>query len=153
MREEFRYRPADREKVEQLRSILLQFESAQDPEEQQLQAESFRQRSGGEHDSHDLANYWRSTDVETFLDEAAQPQARRIEGLTRAELVLIAQSILDARTEAEQQFYMKLFDAQMTRPDASLLAFHPPDGLGSDDWDPSANEIVELALNYRLIRL
>ena len=90
-----------------------------------------------------------------FIEIAATPEPKKVADLSRAELVDIVHRIKAAQAESEQQYYMALFDAQVTLPAASLLLFHPPakSRVPPNRWNPTPQEVVDLALAHTPIAL
>ncbi|WP_328685342.1 hypothetical protein [Streptomyces sp. NBC_00343] len=84
---------------------------------------------------------------EEFALEAARPAYPRVPDVTRDELVEVVRRILAADTDAE--YHLRLFTANVTRPAASDLIFHPP----SDLANASAEQIVDAAPAHRPIAL
>jgi hypothetical protein len=70
-------------------------------------------------------------------------------GVTRAELVEVLRRA-DPRVGVndENEAYMMIFDANVPLSKGSLLLYFPPEdsGLEDRDWDPTLEEVVDLAL-------
>jgi hypothetical protein len=120
--------------------------------------EAFNQDTSRCYDARFFREYWRSQDIEDVVDEAAQPQPRRVPGITREELVEIVRRAMPTQPGFEPRysaFYRKLFEANVAMPGAASLIDHPPapKRRAAVDWNPSPEEVVELVLAYRPILL
>jgi hypothetical protein len=85
--------------------------------------------------------------------ESARQRARAMaDKLSKEQLVGLVERIINAEgTEKEINEWVELFACSVPDPEASDLIFWPSTrGLGSN---PSAEEIVEKALNYKPIHL
>lgn len=69
-------------------------------------------------------------------------------GVTRAELIEVIRRA-DPRVgiNDENEAYMAIFDVNVPLPKASMLLYYPPeaDGTEAKEWDPTPEQIVDLA--------
>jgi hypothetical protein len=144
--------------VANLRQMVLLVEQATESADALPALKRLNAATGRELTLEDVLSYPSAYSLDTFVRLIAFAPPRRVANLQVAELVAIAQKIIDSAggdDEAETAYYMALFDAQVTLPGASALIFHPPDDYDGpiSDWQPSAEEVVELALRHRPIAL
>jgi hypothetical protein len=154
LRAELHYRLPELSRLARLRDLLIRIESLPANAEGD-DIELFRALSGKPYTLDDIRSYNSSMTAEDFLLIAAQPAPVRFHGLSRDELADIVRRAMNSGTEAETQYYLALFDAQVEMPTASALIYQPPDDWHGDvsDWDPTPHEVVDLALSYRPIAL
>ena len=154
LRPELRYRPPNPELVKQLRNLLNRFEELSSSSgDTQSVVNAINQLSGAELGHYALENYWRSTSMESFLDQAAQTRPRSVPDIRREELIEIVELWLQASSEPESNYYEALFDAQVTFPGGLMGAFQVPTGVAAESWDPSPAEVVDIARAHVPIRL
>jgi hypothetical protein len=108
---------------------------------------AFNEMTGHDYDASAFAEYYASRDLEDFAQEAARPAHPRVNDITRDELVEIVRRIQAA--DPETNYYLRLLDANVARPDVGGLIFYPPAELRN----ASAEQIVDTALAYRPIAL
>ncbi|WP_330302422.1 MULTISPECIES: hypothetical protein [unclassified Streptomyces] len=108
---------------------------------------AFNNATGHTYDSADFTGYAGWRDLEDFTLEAARPAYPRVPDVAREELVEIVRRILDG--DPEDEFYLRVLEANVTNPRASDLIHHPPAGLE----DASPERIVDEILAYRPIAL
>jgi hypothetical protein len=105
----------------------------------------------------DLDGWFGSLDAEAVATIQLTPPAhelRRLQ-LSRNELVEVARRFMatsESDDQANDEWWMALFDANVPHPAGSTLAFYPP-SRDAGTWNPSPEEVVELALAYRPIAL
>jgi hypothetical protein len=109
---------------------------------------AFNADTGSHCTAHDFHRYDSQGSAEDFAYRAARPRWPRVPDITRDELVEIAGRITSGHTDTD--WYVLLFDTNVTRPAASSLLFDPPTELGDD---PPVARIVDEALAYRPIEL
>jgi hypothetical protein len=156
LRPELRYQPPEPRRMAQLSHLLTDIEGQLEQGGNAAAAITrFNALTGRDYVAWDFQTYYSYTSTEGFLASAAVPAPKRVPDLARAELLAILRSIRASKSEAEQAYYMELFDAQVTLPSASLLLFHPPKGASVDPgkWNPSEEEVVDLALAHKPIAL
>ena len=94
--------------------------------------------------------------IEDFALEAALPQPKRIDNISREELIEIVRLAEDAGFPLSI-YYRELFDLNVPMSGASGLLDYPEDwtpGHNLDKYDPSPEEIVDRALKpTNIIRL
>jgi hypothetical protein len=77
--------------------------------------------------------------------------------MSREELIELVERIMRAEGETEEQAdqLIDLFEANVPRPEASDLIFHPEQALGDayPGRELTAAEVVDFALSYRPIAL
>jgi hypothetical protein len=74
---------------------------------------------------------------------------RPADGVTREELIeVLIRADPRVGINDENEAYMAIFDANVPLPKASMLLYYPPeeDGTEDKDWDPTPEQIVDLAL-------
>lgn len=74
-----------------------------------------------------------------------------VAGVTRAELIeVIRRAYPGVSPGNENEAYMAIFDANVPLPKASMLLYYPPDDYDAavQDWDPTPEQIVDLAVRY-----
>ncbi|GAA0318347.1 hypothetical protein GCM10010302_66760 [Streptomyces polychromogenes] len=108
---------------------------------------AFNAMTGHDYRALDFAEYDGSRSLEEFAREAARPARPVVADITRDELVEIVRRLLTA--SAESDYYLRLLQANVSHPRVSDLVFHPSGSLR----DPSAEQIVDMALAYRPIAL
>ena len=90
--------------------------------------------------------------IEEFVAEASQPPPKRYADITTEELIEIVRRALpgDESFEAEHaSFYVELFEANVNMRNAGdLLYFPPPWKSQNMAWNPTPEEIVEIALSF-----
>jgi hypothetical protein len=94
-------------------------------------------------------------DVAAVLLTPPAHELRRL-GLSRDELVEVARRWMPTSAqydERNEQWWLALFDSNVPHPAGHGLAYHPPDETPASAWDPTPEEVVELALSYRPIQL
>lgn len=108
--------------------------------------------TGHEVTEFELRTYWSAQSLESFVDRLSTRPPRRVEDITRVELVEIVRRAMptdpawDVRHEA---YWAALFELHVTQPRASSLIYYPPDdSTAAGAWDPTAEEVVDLALAY-----
>lgn len=108
---------------------------------------AFNADTGHTYSTIDFAEYhgWRSLD--DFAKEAARPAWLRVFDIMPDELAEIVRRIRSAGPDTD--YYLRLFQANVTDPNASDLIFHPPAHLEN----ASTEEIVSAALAHRPIAL
>ena len=99
--------------------------------------------------------------LETFAQHAAYPAPKAIPNISQDDLIEIVELAQENIADPSLDYYMALFDKNVTMPAASNLLFYPPEdasnGGGRDGgkesdiaaYDPSAAEIVDYALSYK----
>jgi hypothetical protein len=152
------YRQPDPERVQRIVALVEEIEDALDSgQDTSLLFAKLAQDTGHQLTAEEIQSYPGAIDLETFARQLACRPPRRIPDIQRDELVSIVQHIHDAVAgdEAELLYYMELFDAQVTLPSASSLVFHPPQGsrIPPSSWNPTAAEVVEIALRHKPIAL
>ncbi|MDC2958007.1 bacteriocin immunity protein [Streptomyces gilvifuscus] len=108
---------------------------------------AFNAMTGHDYTDLEFAEYYGSRSLEEFAREAARPARPVIADITREELVEIVRRLLMATPESD--YYLRLFEANVSHPRVSDLVFHPSDALKN----ASAEQIVDEALRYRPIAL
>jgi hypothetical protein len=108
---------------------------------------AFNEHCGHRYLAADFAEYWASRSLGEFALEAARPVAPRIADITRDELAELVRRIQAA--DADTDYYLGLFIANVPHPEAADLIFWPPPGLAH----ASADQIVDAALRHRPIAL
>ena len=158
LRVELQYTPPPPDVVMNLRRLVQLVEEAAESADPQGALKELNLVTGRELRLEDVLSYHSAYSLDTFVRLIAFAPPRRVASLDVSELVAIAQRIIDSvggEDEAETAYYMALFDAQVTLPGASALLFHPPDEYDGpiSDWQPTAEEVVELARRHRPIAL
>ena len=105
----------------------------------------------------DLDAWFGSSDAGEVAARLALPADLRAGDLSRAELVEIVRRAMprdDLYDEENEPYWTALFEANVPRPGAANLIYHPPDGTADPaTWNPTPGEVVDLALAYRPIEL
>lgn len=109
--------------------------------------DAFNELTGHQYAPLDFAEYDGSRDLADFALEAARPAHPRVPDVTRDELIEIVKRIL--AVDSEIDYYLRLFQANVTCPGAQDLIFLPPEDLAA----ATPTQIVDRALSYRPIAL
>jgi len=148
MRAEFRIPDVDRERLVDLACrIDLISDMLEAGEDASGHITAFNQLTGHGYGPDWFVHYWESRDVQDAAMEAALPPPARIADITRAELVWLVRQI--QRADDHTGYYLRLFEANVTDPNATDLIFWPPPGFEN----ASAEQIVDKALSYCPIAL
>lgn len=98
----------------------------------------------------DIENYWSHSSAEDWADVLLTAPANPVPGITRDELIEIAEQIMAMPSEAETQYLVALFEANVPYNGASDLFYWPPEEwlarIGRQTSAPSAEDIVNEAL-------
>jgi hypothetical protein len=141
-----------RKRIREIEAVLAQGQDADDL------IQKFNDFTGHQYDEYTFRNYWRSIDLDDFVQQASRLPPRRVENITREELIEIVRWAMS--DDPDNEFYRELFDANVIMPAASSLIYYPVDyepttltwsGGSINDYDPTPEEIVEIALSYRPI--
>ncbi|MFB7056952.1 hypothetical protein ACFCXT_28020 [Streptomyces vinaceus] len=141
--------PVSKQRLDELRAEVEQIAEllVARPEVVGEAIEAFNAMTGHEYVALDFAEYDGSRSLEEFAREAARPGRPVVADITRDELVEIVRRLMTASEESDH--YLRLLEANVSHPRVSDLIFHPSSIL----QDPSAEQIVDEALNYRPIAL
>jgi len=136
--------------VELLRRIEEALESG--AEEAASAIDEFNEKTERDYRPEHFFEYWEAMSAEEFVEAAYFKSPGRVADITREELIEVVRRAM--KVIAHQSFYMELFDDNVPRPAASNLIFYPPDDQQDvGTWDPTPEEIVDLALSYEAIAL
>lgn len=124
--------------------VVATIDSAGDPT--QL-IEEFNARTDRAFDSSDFHSASESVDTRTFVIQALRQSPRRINDITRDELLEIIRRIMDPDSEPDQIYCLELLERNVPHPDVSGLIFWP------NDPNPTPESILERALAYQPIIL
>ena len=145
-------RDARCEKVVERAFRALEERHAPDAELRELEAVVGR-RIGVE----ELHEWFESMSPAEVADQLTVPGDPRVDDLTRAELTEIVRRLMPADELYDpnhEAYWTALFEANVPRPGAAALVYHPPDDdADARGWDPTPEQVVELALSYRAIEL
>ena len=76
---------------------------------------------------------------------------------TREELIEIGRQLLNADTEDESEKFYRLFKQQFNHPDAANLFYYPENYNARkgnmSNYQPSVEEVVDIAISYQAIQL
>jgi hypothetical protein len=141
--------PVSRQRLDELRAEVERIADLLEarPEAADEAIAAFNAMTGHDYVALDFAEYDGSRSVEEFAREAARPARPVVADITRDELVEIVRRLLEA--DPESDYYLRLLEANVSRPGVSDLVFHPSDALE----DASAEQIVDEALKHRPIAL
>jgi hypothetical protein len=159
LRSELQYQPPTPETVQRIAALVAAIESCiESGVDASDSLASLQSTTGRQLTVDDIESYPGAYSLTDFARQLACRPPRRTPGIERAEIICIAQHIIDAvggTDEAELLYYMELFDAQVPLPHASDLVFHPPASYAGmpSDWSPTAQEVVDLAMQYKPIAL
>jgi hypothetical protein len=159
LRPDLLYKRPDTDRLAQVAALVGQIEDATDARrDTESLVAHLRELTGRDLSLQDVRSYPGAYSLDTFVAQIAMPPPRRVVGLSRFELVGIAQCILNEVGDGDEAaliYYMELFDAQVSLPGASSLAFHPPaDYKGPvSTWSPTADDVVDIALRHKPIAL
>jgi hypothetical protein len=117
----------------------------------------FTALTGRSYDQFTFQTYWGAISLDQFAKEASRPPPRKVESVTRDELIEIIRRAMLTSGDPDYFYYMEVFDANVPMPKAAMLIYYPPEGselgrhIGS--YDPTPEEIVDQALAWRPIIL
>ena len=151
----FKVSAPESSKVQNILSLARQIEAAIESEKDcdALLAEMKRLTGGELYDREFFRNLYKHTDLERFAVQAAYSPATKRLNITRDELVEVMQLAMGNIGEPSFDYYLALFDANIAMPGASNLLFYLPDDWPYSSDEPSAEEIVDYALAYKIIAL
>lgn len=111
---------ATKERITETKQKIKEIESSLDSggNVEQL-IDRFNEFTGKKYEEYDFQNYWRSEDLETFANDAAQPVPKKIDDIKREELIEILNRIINA--DKNTKFYLELLDRNLPHPRISDL--------------------------------
>ncbi len=109
----------------------------------------FNDFTGKTYEEDYFKTYWNSVSIEDFARDAAQPVPLKLQDITKTELIEIVERIRNA--DENTNFYLNVLDIHLPHPRISDLIFWPENEGLSDD--STSEEIVEVAMNYKVIQL
>jgi hypothetical protein len=105
--------------------------------------------------SEDNLRYYDAVEsIDEFCRKASRPKPKRRDDVSRGELIEIVRRAMPQNKDPDYEYYMELFDTQVTMPCASSLIFWPDSReIDISTYDPTPEEIVDRALSYKPIQL
>jgi hypothetical protein len=99
-----------------------------------------------------FSSFRATTTIDEFVNEACQPPPKKVDNITRDELIEIVRRALPGDVnydEEHAQFYVELFEAHVNMPSAGNLLYFPPSWDAQQlYWNPSPEKIVDIALSF-----
>ena len=130
-----------KEVTKRVTDILKGIEAKQDVS---VLIRNFNEFTGRSYDLEDFQHFEETEVLEEFARIAASPRPKKINDISKKELIEIVSRVLDG--DPDIIFYQELFEANVPHPRASDLIFLPEE-LGFEK-ELTASQIVEEALNY-----
>jgi len=151
----FKVTPPNDSKVQKLISLARSVEVAIDNGKScdNLLAEISLVSECNLYDKDYFSNLYKHSSVEEFAAQAAYSPPKKIPNISRNDLVEILELAQDNLVDPSLEYYLKLFDANVVMPGASNLLFHLPEDWPYSSDDPTADEIVDYVLSYKIISL
>ena len=151
----FKVSPPNDSKVQRLISLARLVEDAIYNGERfdNLLAEISLVTECGLYDEDYFRNLYKHSSVKQFAAEAAYSPPKKIPNICRNDLVEIIELAQDNLVDPSLEYYLRLFDTNVVMPGASNLLFHLPEDWPYSSDDPSADEIVDYVLSYKVISL
>ena len=113
---------------------------------------TFSAFTGRDYDYQWFKSFRDTVTLDEFIMEACQPLPKRHADITREELIEIVRRALpgDVSFDSENAaFYVELFEANVNMRNAGDLLYFPPIWENQQvDWNPTAAEIVDIALSF-----
>jgi hypothetical protein len=153
LRKELSYPTLDESVVESLKTLVTKIEDALEAKDEVAleMMQSFNDKTERNYDEYTFRSYYGSVSLDQFVRDAlAKPEPGGVD-VTREELIEIVRRAMPGQpgfSFEREAFYMELFDALVSYPSASGLITHPPDDRPEADWDPTPEEVVEIALDH-----
>jgi len=146
---------SDFSKVQEIASLAKSIETAIDNEENcdELLAQMSLLTQCKLYDRDFFANLYKHTDIEDFAASAGYPPPKKIPEVSRNDLIEIMELAMNNIVESSFEYYLDLFDTNVVMPGASNVLFHLPDDWPYSNDEPSAEEIVDYVLSYKVIAL
>ena len=147
--------PPEFSKIQEIISLAKSIEIAIDNDKNcdELLSQISRITQRNFYDRDYFSNLYKHTSIEDFAASAAYPSPMKIPNVSRDDLIEIMQLAMDNIVDPSLEYYLGLFDINVTMPGASNILFHLPDDWPHSHDEPSAKEIVDYVLAYEAIAL
>ncbi len=134
------------ERIDFIKSKILEIELDLESENvNDLIAEFAKETGKNQFDFAYFRDFHSFESVEEFAIKAAAPKAEKINDIKKGELIWIVERIIEADENAN--YFMEVLEKNVTDPEVSDLIYWPSER--GYERELSAEEIVEIALNYK----